>query len=118
MKLAHLAPMIGLLALGFGVANAQNDLRVNLVAYRGLDGDNYVVGSLTRTSNPGVWVEANSEKTAPAQWREVSESPRGITFYDPARSISMRVSIAKNDVEVQNGPQDSFHHLFDVTFSQ
>ena len=118
MKLAHLAPMVGLLALGFGVANAQNDLRVNLVAYRGLDGANYVVGSLTRSSNPGVWIEANSENAGTIQWREVSESPRGITLYDPARSISLRVSISKNDVEVQQGPQDTFHHLFDVAFSE
>jgi hypothetical protein len=118
MKLTQLAPMVAILTLGFGVANAQNDLRVNLVAYRGMDGPNYVVGSLTRTSNPGVWIETNTEGTATIQWREVSESPHGITFYDPTRSYSMRVSIAKNDVEVQKGATDTFHHLYDVAFSQ
>jgi hypothetical protein len=118
MKLTQLAPIAAVLALGFGVADAQNDFRINLVGYRGMDGANYVVGSLTRTSNPGVWIETNTEGAATNQWREVSESPHGMTFYDSARAYSMRVSIAKSDVEVQKGPQDSFHHLYDVAFSQ
>jgi len=118
MKLVRLAPMVAVLSLGFGVANAQNDLRINCVAYRGMDGDNYVVGSLTRTSNPGVWIEANTENAGTYQWREVSESHHGLTFFDPTRSYTLRVSIAKNDVELQRGPQDTFHHLYDVAFSE
>ena len=118
MRLVPLAATAAVLTLAFSAASAQNDLRMSVVAYRGYDGDNYVVGSLTRTSNPGVWIEANTENAGTYQWREVSESPHGITLYDPARSYSMRVSVAKNDVELQRGPQDTFHHMYDVAFTQ